>query len=779
VRRELSVLNASALGRSVGALLLAVSTLAAAQSPAQAPAKGYLGATACKECHGAAYDAWSRSHHKLAMQPADATTVLGDFKNAKFTYAGTTSTFSTRGGKYFVRTDGPDGKLADFEIKYTFGVDPLQQYLIELPGGRLQALGIAWDTRPKAQGGQRWFHLYPDQKLHAGEPLHWAGVDQNWNFMCAECHSTALRKNFDATKKTFATAWTEINVACEACHGPGADHVAWAQAKKIGKAYPGGGNGLVVALDERRSVTWSPVASTGNAQRSVPRETSREIVTCAVCHARAARISDEIATGKPLQDSHRLARLDEGLYYPDGQIRDEVYEWGSFVQSRMNAKGVTCSDCHDPHSLSLRQPGNAVCATCHQAAKYDAPSHTHHTKGSAGAACVACHMPTTTYMRIDARHDHSLRIPRPELSGALGAPSACGSCHAKNGAQWAADAIKTWTGKAPGGFQAYGNALHAGDLGAPGARGALLTVLDDSNAPAIARASAIDRLGRMLSPSTLPAVTRALNDSDSVVRLAAVEAIGGTDPETRVRYLTRMLNDPVKAVRIEAARVLAGPAEGGIPNLDRGTFQRALDEYVATQVYNADRPEAHLNLGNLYVVRGDPADGIAEYRQAIVLDPTSVATRVNLADVYRAQGSDAESVAVLREGLAKAPKSAALHHALGLALVREKRSADALRELAEASKLAPDDARFAYVNAVALNDAGKKEEALRVLSAALKAHPYDRDVLVALAYFSAAAGQHEAAIRYAKTLAELDPENPEYARLGAALAATPRPGPLQ
>ena len=708
----------------LGAALLAFSLSASGQaSPGQAPANGYVGAAACKECHAAAYDAWSRSHHKLAMQPADAKTVLGDFKNAKFTYTGTTSTFSARDGKYFVRTDGPDGKLADFEIRYTFGVDPLQQYLIELPGGRLQALGIAWDARPKAQGGQRWFHLYPDEKLHAGDPLHWTGVDQNWNFMCAECHSTALRKNFDAQKQAFGTLWAEINVACEACHGPGGDHIAWAQAKTSGKAYPGSGNGLAVTLDERKGVAWTPVAATANSERSTPRETSREIVTCAVCHARSARISGEIATGKPLQDTRRLARLDEGLYYPDGQIHDEVYEWGSFVQSRMNAKGVTCSDCHDPHSLALRPPGNAVCATCHQSAKYDAVSHTHHAKGSAGAECVACHMPTTTYMRIDARHDHSLRIPRPDLSAALGKPNPCTSCHAKKGATWAADAIKTWTGKTPAGFQAYGDALHAGNAGAPGARGALLTVLDDSNAPAIARASAIDRLGRMLSPSTLPAVTRALNDPDSVVRLAAVEAIGGADPESRVRYLTRMLNDPVKAVRTEAARALAGPAEGSIPNADRGTFQRALDEYVAIQVYNAERPEAHMNRGNLYTSRGDATNAVAEYKQAISLDPTSVAARVNLADFYRAQGNDAEGVAVLREGLSKNPRAAALHHALGLALVRQKRGGDALKELAEATKLEPGNARYAYVYAVALNDAGKKDEALRVLASALKAHP--------------------------------------------------------
>ncbi len=768
------MLREYAAATGLGAALLAVPIAASPQAaPTQVVVKGHVGAAACKECHATAYDAWARSRHRLAMQVADPSTVLGDFRNAKFAYAGTTSNFFTRDGRYFVRTDGPDGKLADFEIRYTFGVEPLQQYLIELSGGRLQALGIAWDTRPKAAGGQRWFHLYPGQNLRAGDPLHWTGVDQNWNFMCAECHSTGLRKNFDALSGRFATTWSEIHVACEACHGPGADHVAWARAKKGGGAYPAGGNGLAVALDERKGVSWMPVASTGNVQRSAPRTSSREIETCARCHARAARLTDDFAPAKPLQDSHRLSRLDEGLYWPDGQIRDEVYEWGSFVQSKMFAAGVTCADCHDPHSLGLRRSGNDVCATCHQSAKYDAPSHTHHANGSAGAACVACHMPTTRYMQIDARHDHSLRVPRPDLAASLGTPNACAACHAKKSAQWAADAIKAWTGRAPAGFQNFGGALRAGSDGAPGARGALLTVVDDPGAPAIARASAIDRLGRMLTPSTLPAVSRALNDPDSVVRLAAVEAIGAADVPTRVRYLPRMLADPVKSVRIEAARALAGPAEARIPAGDRDTFARALDEYIAVQTYNADRPEGRMSLGNLYASRGDPARAIAEFRQAIALDPSAVEARANLADLYRSRGAEAEAEAVLREGLAKSPRAAALHYALGLTLVRQKRATDGLRELGEASKLAPDNARFAYVYAVALADAGKRPEALRVLGAALKAHPYDRDVLFGLAHYSAAAGQRDAALGYAKKLAELDPENPDYARLAVSIAGAP------
>ena len=326
---------------------------------------------------------------------------------------------------------------------------------------------------------------------------------------------------------------------------------------------------------------------------------------CARCHARAARIGDDYVHGKPLQDSHRLATLDEGLYWSDGQIRDEVYEWGSFMQSRMQAKGVTCSDCHDPHTLELRRPGNDVCAQCHQPAKYDASAHTHHAKGTRAAECVACHMPTTTYMRIDDRHDHSLRIPRPDLSAKLGTPNACNACHAKKTPQWAAEAIRGWTARAPAGYQTFGEALQAATAGAPGARGALMTIADDPAQPAIARASALERLGRMLSPSSLPTVTKALNDPDPVVRLAAVEAIGATDAATSVRYLPRMLNDPVRSIRIEAARALAGPTEARLAATDRDAFAKALAEYVAVQNYNADRSEGRMSLAGLYATRGD------------------------------------------------------------------------------------------------------------------------------------------------------------------------------
>ena len=732
------------------------------------PAAAYVGRDSCVECHARELKAWQGSDHDLAMQVADLKSVLGNFAGARFTYAGTTSTFSRRDGKFVVNTDGPDGKLADYEIRYTFGVHPLQQYLIAFPGGRMQALSIAWDSRPKAEGGQRWFHLYPGQNIKAGDWLHWTSGGQNWNFTCAECHSTNLRKGFDATTDTYRTTWSELNVSCEACHGPASNHVAWARKEGDWQALAAT-KGLAIALDERKGVSWTPSAETGTARRSAPRGSARELDTCARCHGRATRISDDYVHGKPPLDTHRLALLDDNLYWNDGQMRDEVYNWGSFAQSRMHAQGVTCSDCHDPHSLKLRAPGNAVCAQCHQPAKFDALAHTHHAAGTPGAACTSCHMPVTAYMVVDPRHDHSLRIPRPDLSVKLRVPNACNGCHTKETPQWAADALVKWTGKVPGGYQQFVAAFDAASTGGRGARGALLALIDDPAQPAIVRASALARLSRLMSPSVLPAVSRALNDPDPVVRLPAVEALADADPATRQRYLPRMLGDPVRAVRIETARAIAGRAETGLATEDRARFDRAFAELVAVQTYNGDRPEGRAGLANLYAARGNAEGAIAEYRKAIALDPAFVPAYANLADLYRARGVDSEAEAVLRAGLARVPNSAALHHSLALTFVRQKRTADALKELAEATRLDPGNARYAYVFGVALNDAGDPKRALKVLETALARKPYDRELLSGLAFYTAKAGQRDVALVYARQLVALDPENPEYARLAARI----------
>jgi predicted CXXCH cytochrome family protein len=716
-------LAALALAALIGA---AIWWYRAAQTPPQV-ALHYVGSDACAGCHAAEHAAWQTSQHRAAMQPASAETVLGDFRDASFTEGGVTSTFFVREAKPFVRTDGPDGKLADFAVAYTFGIAPLQQYLVELPGGRLQALGLAWDARPQASGGQRWFHLYAGQHLAAGDPLHWTGIEQNWNYQCADCHTTNLEKNYDAATRTYHTTWSELGVGCEACHGPGSAHAADPTAK------------LPVALDERRGVAWKIVPDRGIAERSLTLTSHREVEACAQCHARRGQFAT--AAGQSFRAAYRPALLERGLYHVDGQMRDEVYNYGSFVQSRMYARGVTCSDCHEPHRGTLRASGNALCAQCHASERFDTPAHHHHAAGSSGAQCAGCHMPTTTYMRIDARHDHGFRIPRPDLARELGTPDACARCHADRPAGWTERAFRSWVPHPHGGGEAFARAFASADAGEPGAPAALTRVLGDAALPAIVRASAARRMAHDLDTATVPTLDAALTDPDPLVRGAATGSLAGLPAADRASALAPRLADSDRIVRMEAALALAGEPETHLDPPDRGAFTRALDEALAAERFNTDRPEAQVNLGNLLGARGDAAAGQAAYREALALEPGYPPAVVNLADLQRALGDDAAAERVLREGIAHNRGDASLHHALGLTLARRQRLRAALDELALAARLDPAVARYAYVQAVALHDSGARADALRVLEAAVKQHPYDREILAALVTYQREAAQ--------------------------------------
>jgi tetratricopeptide (TPR) repeat protein len=693
------------------------------------------------------------------MQPATDSTVLGNFNHARFDNSGVTTTFSRSGSKFMVRTDGPDGALHDYEIGYTFGVYPLQQYLIAMPGGRLQALGTAWDSRPRESGGQRWFFLYPGQKITFRDPRHWTGIDQNWNYMCADCHSTNLRKNYDARTRTFSTVYAEIDVSCEACHGPGSNHVAW--AKKEGDWQElDATEGLTIALNEREGVAWSIDPATGNARRSSPRLTEREIQMCARCHARRGEIHEDHVHGQPVGDDYRVALLDEDHYFADGQIKEEDYEYGSFIQSRMFHAGVTCSDCHEPHSLKLRADGNNVCMQCHSRQKYDSPRHHFHKAESAGARCVECHMPTRTYMVVDPRRDHSIRIPRPDLSVKLGTPDACANCHTDKSAEWALDSVIKWYGHAPEGFQSFAETLNAGSAGAPGAQQSLERLVADREQPAIARATALSILAAYAPPPSDSAVRAGVIDDSALVRLAAARAMSNTDP-AGPKTLAPLLSDPVRAVRIEAAEVQAGLTADNMPAGVAAAFTRATDEYIGAQELNADRPEAHLNLGLLYAKENHFDKAEAELKTALSLDPSFAPAAVNLADLYRAQNRDEEGERVLKNGLGRSPNDASLEHALGLLMVRQKRGAEGLGLLGAAARGEPGNARYVYVYAIALNDAGQTKAAIEALESSIKAHPYDRDSLAALVSFVEQSGDSAKAVTYAQQLDELEPNNPQ------------------
>lgn len=741
----------------------------------------FVGLDACTRCHEDETEAWRGSHHDLAMQPATADTVLGDFSDVAFEHRGSKARFFQRDGAFFVHTDGPDGKLADFEIAYVFGATPLQQYLVKFPDGRMQTLPFCWDSRPKGAGGQRWFHIYPDETIPHSDVLHWTGIHQNWNFMCADCHSTDLRRNFDVASNSFKTTWTDIDVACEACHGPGSEHVKWADARvaagEVGE--PRGSAtemGLVASLRGLPDAKWVIDRRTGQAKREGPLPSPNQVETCARCHARRTAIAEGHAHGRPLLDAVAPALLREGLYHADGQILDEVYVWGSFAQSKMHTEGVVCTDCHDAHTAKLRTEGNGLCYRCHLPEKFDVPEHHHHTPGKPGADCVDCHMPHKTYMVVDPRRDHSIRVPRPDLTVSIGTPNACNGCHDDESPAWAVAAIDEWY-DAPKRPEHFGEIFDAARRGTADAGERLARLATDREKPGIVRASAVSLLQERGDPQLLTVVSALVTDPDPLVRFGVAHALGALPDEQRVAPASALVDDRVLAVRMEAGRALAGlPAsalEGGVA----AARDRALEEYVAAQMVNADRAFAHVNIGVLRAIQGRLKEAEEAYRVAIRLDRRARDAWVNLADLYRESGDDAACVRILKEALEVLPKDPGVHHALGLAYVRQKRPEDARKALRDAWALGPDSPQFGYVYGVALTSApGRERDGVSVLESVHGRHPAHRPTLEAIISVSQQLRDLPTALRYARVRLRLDPQDPDLQALVRELEHAVRGG---
>jgi len=667
----------------------------------------FVGRQQCIRCHEAAYEAWRGSDHDRAMEVAADSTVLGDFDDAVFRHGGVETRFSRRDGKYLVATEGPGGARGEFEVRYTFGFEPLQQYLIPLPGGRLQALSTAWD----AERG-RWFFLYPGQEISPGDWLHWTRGGQNWNGMCAECHSTNLVKGYDADSDTFDTTWSELDVSCEACHGPGSLHVAWAEIPPPNRP----------AVEDDALV--APTSGVTARQ---------QVESCAACHSRRAELGDYDHRGNGLLHNLVPSELREGLYYADGQILDEVYVYGSFVQSKMYRAGVRCTDCHDAHSLRLREEGNALCAQCHLPDTYDTSDHHFHRKGGAGALCVRCHMPEQPYMVIDYRADHSLRVPRPDLSVALGVPNACtqSGCHGDRPVQWAADAFRRWYGEDRG--LHYGTILAAGRGHRPEALSGLVRLAGDTAFPAIVRATALSLLREYPGEAGGAAFARALADEDALVRHTAARDLMAADPAVLVERLAPLLSDPVRAVRLRAASRLAGIAQGRLPANRAAAYDTALAAYREAMESSRDFAFANQNLGNLSQALGDPQRAVAYYEAAIQIDGLFFPAKVNLALLYNAMGRNQDAATLLREVLDANPEQYGVAYNLGLLLAEMGEHAEAAEYLQRASDGLPGRARIHYNLGLTLQFLGRIGPAETALRKALAVEPDNRDFLYALA----------------------------------------------
>jgi predicted CXXCH cytochrome family protein len=483
-----------------------------------------------------------------------------------------------------------------------------------------------------------------------------------------------------------------------------------------------------------------------------------EIEVCAQCHSRRAQLSDNYQPGDAWLDAYRPALLQQDLYHADGQVQDEVYVYGSFLQSAMAAAGVTCSDCHDPHDAGLRAEANAVCAQCHLASTFDQPSHHRHEAASEAAQCTSCHMRSENFMVVDARRDHSFRVPRPDLSAGIGSPNACNDCHSDQSTEWAAERVAEWY---PDGRQNeghFGLALYAGRTWAADTRSQLTQLIEDPDEPAIARATALALLAERTTDLDPALIERNL-DREPLLVLAGIDATASLPPALRVDLVQRFLTDERRAIRIAAARVLL-PARTALSPARQFDLDAAIGDYADAQTFNSDRPEGLLNLAGVAIDQGRFVDAETILREAIARHPSYAALYINLADLYRLMDRPVDSEQILRNALAVIPDDADLSFSLALAVVRAGRPAEALVLFNQAAQAAPDLPYYQFLLAIAFNDLGDSRYALERLRQTHERFPGHADTLLALATLLRDAGEIEEAYRYAVRLADVLPSDP-------------------
>ncbi|MGD8257622.1 MAG: multiheme c-type cytochrome [Desulfobacterales bacterium] len=686
----------------------------------------FVGHKKCIECHKQEYDKWQKSHHFKAMEVATDKSVLGDFNDSVFEHQGITSRFYRKNNKFFVRTPGPKGDMGDYEITHTFGYYPLQQYLVPFPGGRLQCLPIAWDARQR-----NWFHLYPYDTIDPAEWIYWTNAGQNWNGMCSECHSTNLKKNYNMDSDTFQTTWSEINVSCEACHGPGSLHVRWAEVPEMARSRTEKNFGLVV---QTRSIS-----------------SRAQVELCAPCHSRRRSLGEYRHDQANLLDILVPQLLRQDMYFPDGQILEEVYVYGSFIQSKMFDRDVRCSDCHDVHSITLIKEGNNLCLQCHRADIYDTKDHHFHKKEGEkgeplkspdgkiisavgeGAQCVKCHMPGRNYMVIDYRPDHSLRVPRPDLSQSLDTPNACNQCHTDKTNRWSVEHVTKWYGlkRKPH----YGSVLEAGRRRSPNAQADLIKIAGDALYPVIVRATAVSLLGAYPGTDSLQALEIALADEDPLIRLTAILSLPPIEPKRFIKLISPALYDPVKAVRIEAANSLTRIPTTELTADIAKLYQGVLSEYRKTLRYSADFAYARYNLGNMYLNLKQLPEAEKNYNAAIQIDRDFYPAKVNLAMLYNQMGQNSKAERLLRQVVTSNPELYEVNYSLGLLLAETKQYVEATRYLEQAARGIPNRARVHYNLGLLLDYLRRDADAERALSRALEIEPHNVDYLVAVAEY--------------------------------------------
>jgi len=687
----------------------------------------FVGGTSCKTCHEDEYALWENSHHDQAMKIADSSTILANFNNTSFSHKGIKSTFFKKEGDFFVNTEGPDGNYKDYKILYTFGVTPLQQYIVKFPNGKYQCLITAWDSVKN-----KWFHLQPNLDIVHDEWMHWSGGSMNWNNMCADCHSTNLQKNFNAETDTYATKFSEINVNCEACHGPSSEHVSFY---------------------EKEEQTGTPPKMYMGANMN-----SKELVQkCARCHSRRVQLTEFFDYKGHFLDHYDPQLLTDPTYFLDGQIRDEDYVYASFVQSKMYRLGISCKDCHDVHSMKLKKEGNNLCLSCH-VPKYDTYEHHYHKANTEASQCINCHMTGRTYMGNDFRRDHSFRVPRPDQSVNFNTPNACNNCHDDKSATWASNFI----------IEKYGEkrADHFSDhmlKGYGGNKDGFLEVFSNQLYPEIARATAINQyINQPLTQVDVEDLLKYLKDSSAMVRTETVRAIEETGLNQYSAKILPLLNDSTRVVRIAAARYFTLKNEEKLGNPD---FEKAHKEYLTQLNFSLDFASGNHQKALYFQSKNNTEEAIKYYEKAIEIDNYYNMSRMDLALLNYQIGLTEKSEQLYLKVIEQEPKFGLTYYMLGLLYNEQGNTQKSLEFLKLASEREPARVNTFYNYALKLQENKDYKLSISTIEKGLRLFPNNERLLYTKAIGFINLENLEKAYEAAILLNNINPNNPNYQQL--------------
>ncbi|MEI6895607.1 MAG: cytochrome c3 family protein [Colwellia sp.] len=666
----------------------------------------------CVSCHQQSQHDWQQSDHAKAMAIADKDSVLADFDHKQVEHYGQKAYFFIKDERYQV-TISYDNKTNTYPIKYTFGYFPLQQYLVETEQGKLQVLPFAWDSRKKTDGGQRWYHNYSHEEINLQDRLHWRQPLQNWNGMCADCHSDGLKRNYVAETNSFSSKWDNINVGCLSCHGNMTAHAK--KSKEIQKRNVSKN----MTFSNHPTAQWFRALGDKTASWQGKKRDNSFMDTCFACHSLRSPLTDGYHAKTPFLEQFSPQLLAAPLYHADGQIKEEVYVYGSFLQSKMFAAGVNCLDCHDRHTMKLKIDGNGLCLQCHGAEVYNIKSHHHHQENATGAQCVSCHMPTNRYMGVDDRRDHSFKIPRPEFSSEFNTPNACIACHDNKSNQWASEYLQKWHGKPKALLVSKyflmrlnnGQAIKLEDH---------LAIIADKNIAVISRATAIQQLAYTTQTITAEILKPYLTHQEELIRLSAANAAALLTPADKITLLVPLLTDSYKAIRVAAARSLV---DSKVSAVDQAVFIRAFKELQQANNMSSWRGEGRMNIGINAMQSGDITMAEKSFKATIDIEPYFDTGYINLADLYRSLQKPAQVRSVLLKGMTNLPKSGTIKYSYGLYLIRQKNIAKAVNYFYQAMLLSPDNAQYAYTYILAMEGDGQSSQALVKLKVLILNYP--------------------------------------------------------